>query len=75
MAYQQEPHSVVWAVHNDGQLAGLTYNRLENVVAWHRHIFGGKSDTGKLSTTKNFFYFKLTNVSTSKTQSQLLDMD
>jgi len=28
-------------------LAGLTYNRLEQVVAWHRHIFGGKSDTTK----------------------------
>ena len=47
MSYQQEPFSIVWAVRGDGVLSGLTYNRLENVVAWHRHIFGGKSDTGK----------------------------
>ena len=47
MTYQQEPHSIVWAARDDGVLAGLTYNRLENVVAWHRHILGGKSDTGK----------------------------
>ena len=66
MAYQQEPHSVVWAVRNDGQLAGLTYNRLENVVAWHRHIFGGKSDTGKtIKQQKISFTSNSTNVSTT----------
>ena len=66
MAYQQEPHSVVWAVRNDGQLAGLTYNRLENVVAWHRHIFGGKSDTGKtIKQQKISFTANSTNVSTT----------
>ena len=47
MDYQQEPYSVVWAARTDGILSGLTYNRLENVVAWHRHILGGKSDTTK----------------------------
>ena len=47
MDYQQEPYSVVWGARTDGVLAGLTYNRLENVVAWHRHIIGGKSDTTK----------------------------
>ena len=33
MDYQQEPYSVVWGVRSDGVLIGLTYNRLENVVA------------------------------------------
>ena len=47
MDYQQEPYSIVWCVRDDGVLAGLTYNRLETVTAWHRHILGGKSDTGK----------------------------
>jgi len=47
MDYQQEPYSVVWAARTDGILSGLTYNRLENVVAWHRHVIGGKSDTTK----------------------------
>ena len=66
MAYQQEPYSIVWAVRADGQLAGLTYNRLENVVAWHRHIFGGKSDTGKtVKQQKISFTANSTTVSTA----------
>ena len=44
MAYQQEPHSVLWCVRADGALLGLTYERDENVVGWHRHWFGGYSD-------------------------------
>ena len=47
MDYQQEPYSIVWGARTDGILTGLTYNRLESVVAWHRHILGGKSDTTK----------------------------
>jgi len=47
MAYQQAPDSILWCVRDDGVLAGLTYQRTDNVVAWHRHIIGGKSDTGK----------------------------
>ena len=41
MDYQQEPFSVVWCVRSDGQLIGMTYNRLQDVVAWHKHEFGG----------------------------------
>ena len=41
MSYQQSPDSIIWCVRDDGELAGLTYQRSENVVAWHRHIFGG----------------------------------
>jgi len=47
MAYQQAPDSILWAVRDDGVLSGLTYQRTDNVVAWHRHILGGKSDTTK----------------------------
>ena len=66
MTYQQEPHSIVWAARDDGVLAGLTYNRLENVVAWHRHILGGKSDTGKtIKQQKISFTSNSTNVSTT----------
>ena len=46
MSYQQEPDSIIWCVRDDGQLAGLTYQRSENVVAWHRHIFGGVFGSG-----------------------------
>lgn len=41
LAYQQEPHSLVWAARNDGQLLSMTYRREEDVVAWGRHILGG----------------------------------
>mgnify|MGYP003664649013 FL=1 len=51
-AYQQEPASILWVVRTDGVLAGLTYQRTENVIAWHRHILGGMADTGKQSVTK-----------------------
>ena len=47
MAYQQAPDSILWCVRDDGVLSGLTYQRTDNVVAWHRHILGGKSDTTK----------------------------
>jgi hypothetical protein len=46
MSYQQEPNQIIWAVRQDGQLAGLTYQREQQVVAWHRHIFGGSFSTG-----------------------------
>ena len=46
MTYQQEPDSILWCVRDDGVLAGLTYQRSENVVAWHRHIFGGVFGSG-----------------------------
>ena len=66
MSYQQEPYSIVWCVRNDGVMSGLTYNRLENVVAWHRHILGGKSDTGKvIKQQKIYFTANSTNVSTT----------
>ena len=66
MDYQQEPYSVVWGVRSDGVLIGLTYNRLENVVAWHRHIIGGKADTGKtVKQQKITFTSNSTNVNTT----------
>ena len=38
IAYQQEPSAVVWCVRNDGVLLGLTYERTQEVVGWHRHL-------------------------------------
>lgn len=35
--YAQIPHSVVWAVRNDGTLLGLTYVKDQAVSGWHRH--------------------------------------
>jgi hypothetical protein len=44
--YQQEPYSIVWFVRNDGQLVGLTYERDQDVLGWHRHIIGGSFGAG-----------------------------
>ena len=41
LSYQQEPNQIIWCSRNDGQLVGLTYQREQQVVAFHRHIFGG----------------------------------
>lgn len=40
MAFQQVPHSIVWAVRDDGILLGLTYLREHEVWGWHRHDTG-----------------------------------
>jgi len=42
IAYQQEPNQIVYGVRGDGELVGLTYQREQQVTAWHRHIFGGR---------------------------------
>ncbi len=50
MSYQQEPDSILWCVRDDGILAGLTYQRSENVIAWHRHKLGGTFGAGASAT-------------------------
>ena len=42
VAYQQEPNQIIYATREDGELVGLTYQREQQVTAWHRHIFGGR---------------------------------
>lgn len=39
--YAQIPNSVVWAVRSDGILLGLTYQKEQNMNAWHRHDTDG----------------------------------
>ena len=45
MDYQQEPDTIIWAVLTDGVLAGMTYLRDQEVIAWHEHILAGSSDS------------------------------
>lgn len=44
IAYQEQPQAVVWGARSDGVLLGMTYERDQNVVAWHRHELGGSSN-------------------------------
>lgn len=43
MAWQSDPHRVLWCLRSDGILWGLTYRRRQNVFAWHRHPMKGAS--------------------------------
>lgn len=53
MAYQQEPHSVVWCVRADGVLLGFTYNKEQDVLGWHKHIIGGSGIVECVDTIPN----------------------
>jgi hypothetical protein len=37
MFYSQSPDPIVWLIHADGTWSGFTYDRENNVTAWHRH--------------------------------------
>jgi hypothetical protein len=54
MAYQKEPHSLLWCVRNDGSLAVMTYDRdLESVkAAWSKQIIGGWYNAAKTIRAK-----------------------
>lgn len=40
--YAQEPDPVLWCVRADGALLGMTYEREQEVIGWHRHVLGGR---------------------------------
>jgi hypothetical protein len=52
LAYQAEPQSILWCVITDGTLVGLTYEREQSVIGWHRHVLGGYSDSGDTTHAK-----------------------
>jgi hypothetical protein len=41
MIWQQEPELILWFVHSDGRLIGLSYDPANNTVGWHKHTLGG----------------------------------
>ena len=36
MVHQQEPAGILWCIRQDGILAGLTYERMQDVAGWYR---------------------------------------
>lgn len=40
LAWQNEPWKVIWATTGDGRLLGMTWNREQDVWAWHPHESG-----------------------------------
>lgn len=55
MAYQQEPHSIIWLVKANGELIGFTFNREQDVLGWHRHILGGDGAVESVATIPSPF--------------------
>jgi hypothetical protein len=41
LAFQQQPDAILWCVRGDGELCGMSYEREQKVVAWHRHSTDG----------------------------------
>ena len=48
--WAQEPNFCIWAARSDGQLIGYTYNKEDQVQAWHRHIIGGNGIVESVSS-------------------------
>jgi hypothetical protein len=53
LSFQQEPNKICWAITEDGELLGFTYERDQQVTAWHRHRLGGTF--GNFDRTCNTF--------------------
>lgn len=47
IAYQQGKTDTIWCKVNGDELAGLTYDQDENVLAWHRHYLGNNKITSR----------------------------
>jgi len=41
--YQAQPDSIIWCIRADGVMLGFTYEKLQEVFAWHRHKTEGVS--------------------------------
>ena len=41
LAYQDQPHALLWCRKADGKLACCTYVRNQQVIGWHQHQIGG----------------------------------
>lgn len=43
-AWQEEPNGILWVLLNDGTLSAMTYNREQEIVAWHHHELSNNAD-------------------------------
>lgn len=44
-AFQQQPYPILWAVTSGGDLIGLTRDRQEDLIAWHKHTTDGNFES------------------------------
>lgn len=45
ITYQLSPDSIAWMPTSAGEIVGMTYERDQEVVAWHRHDLGGTASS------------------------------
>lgn len=50
LAYTEGNPDIVWAVKNNGELIGLTYDPVEKIFGWHRHSVGGDGKVLSIAT-------------------------
>jgi len=41
IAFAPQPDNIIWLRRSDGYLAGCTFEKVQEVLAWHRHVIGG----------------------------------
>jgi len=75
VAYQQEPNQIIYATREDGELVGLTYQREQQVVAWHRHIFGGRFGVATLTVSDYANIANGTKLTLTKSDGTTVDFD
>ena len=45
MVFQQDPDRIIWVLTESGRLFGLTFDKGQEVIAWHKHDVGGKIES------------------------------
>ena len=67
--YAPAPHSIIWAVRDDGIICSMTYVREQEVFAWSRHITKGdfKSVASVQEDDDDFMYVIVERVINSRT--------
>jgi hypothetical protein len=75
VAYQQEPNQIIYATREDGELVGLTYQREQQVTAWHRHIFGGRFGIATITVSDYANIANKTKITLTKSDGTTVDFE
>lgn len=49
--FEQRPDNIIWSIREDGQMVGTTWRPTEEIIGWHRHVFGGADTKAKSVAT------------------------
>ncbi len=75
LAYQQEPNQIIYGTREDGELIGLTYQREQQVTAWHRHVFGGRFGIATITVSDYANIANKTKLTLTKSDGTTVDFD